>query len=846
MKVTQIVSAMIIMPMPLCLYAVSPFSNIYIDSNNRYVYTSDFDGNHILDFSHAGYKGGGVALPSLSGLPTLNVPNAEDPACTNVLNTSNDATACIQNAINAVSNYQVDPNTGLRGVVQLAAGNYTLASPWTPSNPVRSLLSIPTSGVIVNGPGSASTTLTVSGSIPISSGDLAVIMLGGNNSATTNWRNPVSSPTALIANPYIPAGSTEFRVNAGGYVPVVGDNIIIKIPTNNYWSEYESYSGVNLPPWQSTPLPKVWGENGNPITINGVTFTTLGISSVLYNRIVLDVVTNADGSYGLSIDTPVYAAINNTDTNPNDVQPYIYAFDKVNAGYQNDIGVQGLNIVIPSSDGSTDGTNKELATQGVYLFEAEDVWVNDVKVTGYRTSAFKTDSIHQATISNCTAVNNNPNLVNTGSYGYGFFTHLASNNILFSANNAVQPRHAFITSEPSSSDIVYINSSSDNNLYGSEGHMYWSQGLLFDHLTMTNTKANGGTADFMNRGEPGNSQGWSAVNSVMWGMNFDSTSVVTVQQPPNGQNYCMNCLNANILTGQSGSDANGHLHAGAPGYFETNAAISNANLPSLYSSQLEQRQATGGNPPSAPAKLSAVFSTSPNKVTLSWDNLMGPGQGVSGFGVERSQDGGLTWSVVTTSVAASATSYVDTAGSASSLYRIYAMKPLGSITAQSAYSNMAPLVARYVKMEMHTTSQQWDGGYVDLADFGVYDRSANPVKYSVSKVYLYNNSTNSYGLNTVGRCKSHNLSCGFDTSLSSYYHGLLASPWIDHRPSTNQHNFYVDLGAQKAIGKISVTTGPGTTYYSPEYYIYVSPDAVTWTRVYGTQIGTRSTNNINF
>ncbi|MFA6302809.1 MAG: hypothetical protein WC627_06720 [Legionella sp.] len=847
MKPTQICSITTLMTFSLSLYAVTPFSIIYTNSNNRYVYTSDFDGNHILDFSHAGYKGGGVALPDIQGLPVLNVPNASDPACTNVLNTSNDATQCIQNAINTVSNYVADPNTGLRGVVQLAAGNYTLVSPWTVSTPLRALLSIPVSGVVVNGAGSANTTLTVSGTTPVSSGDLAVIMLGGTNTATTYWRNLVTSSTAEIANAYIPAGSTEFRVKSGDYMPMVGDNIIINVPTNNYWSAYQSYGGINLPPWQSSPLQKVWGDGINPITINGVSFSTLGVSPVLYNRKITAVVTNTDGTYGLSIDTPIYAAINNTDTNVNDEKPYIYPFDSVSAGYQNEIGVQGLNIVIPSSDGSTDGTNKELATQGIYLNEAEDIWINDVIVSGYRTSAFKTDNIHQATISNCTAINNNPNLLNTGSYGYGFFTHNASNNILFSSDSAVQPRHAFITSEPSSSDIVYLNSVSDNNLYGSEGHMYWSQGVLFDHLTMTHTKANGGTADFMNVGEGGGgSHGWGAVNSVMWGMNFDSSSVVTLQQPPNGQNYCMNCSSANILTGQSISDVNGHLAAGAPGYFETNATIPNTSLASLYTSQLAERQAAGGLPPSAPAKLTAVFSSSPNKVTLAWDNLMGPGQGVSGFGVERSNDGGLTWTVLTTGVAANATSFVDTSGTVNSLYRIYANKLLGAATVQSAYSNMAPLVARYVKMEMHTTSQQLDGGYVDLANFAVYNRSVTPAKYTLSTVYLYNNTTNTYAANAIGTCKSNNISCGFDSSLTTYYHGLLASPWIDHRPSTNQRNFYVDLGAPKAIGKISVTTGVGSTYYSPEYYIYVSRDAVKWIRVYGTQLGTRTTNNIIF
>src|SRR5438094_597954 len=100
---------------------LSPFNILYNDNvTGRYVYVSDFEGNRIVDFSNAGYKGGDIAIPSISGLPTVNVSLDGSPGCVS----GQDNTACIKNAIDTVSGYT--PNAdGLRGVIKLAAGNYT-------------------------------------------------------------------------------------------------------------------------------------------------------------------------------------------------------------------------------------------------------------------------------------------------------------------------------------------------------------------------------------------------------------------------------------------------------------------------------------------------------------------------------------------------------------------------------------------------------------------------------------------------------------------------------------------------------------------------------------------------
>jgi len=85
--------------------------------------------NIIPDFSYAGYKGGGVALPENFPVKITLEPNGSQ----------NNQTR-IQNAINQVSGMPMDEN-GIRGAVLLKAGLYNVEGP----------LSISTSGVVLRG-----------------------------------------------------------------------------------------------------------------------------------------------------------------------------------------------------------------------------------------------------------------------------------------------------------------------------------------------------------------------------------------------------------------------------------------------------------------------------------------------------------------------------------------------------------------------------------------------------------------------------------------------------------------------------------------------------------------------
>ena len=104
---------------------------VWINSQGKLSYKTLKDGDRIMDFSFAGYMGGGVSMP----FPPVKIT---------ISPSAGDNTDAIQNAIDEVSRMQMV--NGFRGAVLLNAGNY---------NCERGL-TIKTSGVVLRGSGSGS------------------------------------------------------------------------------------------------------------------------------------------------------------------------------------------------------------------------------------------------------------------------------------------------------------------------------------------------------------------------------------------------------------------------------------------------------------------------------------------------------------------------------------------------------------------------------------------------------------------------------------------------------------------------------------------------------------------
>jgi hypothetical protein len=159
-------------------------------------------GERLLDFSYAGYRGGGVALPVVPAVVTLHPSGGDD-------------TGAIQKAIDDVSKRpSID---GVRGAIALAAGTYRLDG----------AITISASGVVLRGAGSANggTVLQVGGAPRTI---LTVVGVGG-------WQ-PQGKPTA-VTDAYVPSGTRSFHVaDASGLA--VGARVLVDRPVTAAWIHF--------------------------------------------------------------------------------------------------------------------------------------------------------------------------------------------------------------------------------------------------------------------------------------------------------------------------------------------------------------------------------------------------------------------------------------------------------------------------------------------------------------------------------------------------------------------------------------------------------------------------------
>ncbi|MDB5105882.1 MAG: hypothetical protein JWP91_3571 [Fibrobacteres bacterium] len=170
-----------------------------LGKDGKLAYKSDANGNRIMDFSSAGYLGGGVALPTVPIKATLKPSGGDD-------------TKAIQDAIDQVS--QLPPANGFRGAVCLAAGTFHTSGP----------VKIRASGVVVRGSGSGS------GGTLIQAAGESLFGIEGTGSHAC-------SGAVDISGDYVPSGTLSMDVkDASGFS--VGDNVLITKTATKAWIHY--------------------------------------------------------------------------------------------------------------------------------------------------------------------------------------------------------------------------------------------------------------------------------------------------------------------------------------------------------------------------------------------------------------------------------------------------------------------------------------------------------------------------------------------------------------------------------------------------------------------------------
>jgi hypothetical protein len=212
---------------------------VYFNSNSNLAYKTLERGDKIMDYSYAGYGGGGVMIPLVAVKKTVRPSGGDD-------------TAAIQAAITEVS--KISPVDGFRGAVLLEAGAFDC----------QGTLTISTSGVVLRGSGSGSngTTIKMSGAPHV------CISIAGSGSAQE------VGGSAAITDAYVPSGATSFCVdNASGFA--VGDTVRIRRPITDTWVQF-----MGMDQLVRDGKPQTW--------LSGVITTERRIQGLSSNQIALD------------------------------------------------------------------------------------------------------------------------------------------------------------------------------------------------------------------------------------------------------------------------------------------------------------------------------------------------------------------------------------------------------------------------------------------------------------------------------------------------------------------------------------------------------------------------------
>jgi hypothetical protein len=186
---------------------------VYTGKDGKLVYKTTPAGDKIMDFSHAGYMGGGVALPVVPVKITVQPVAGKDN------------TGAIQSAINKVAAMPVE--NGFRGAVLLAPGTFTCSG----------TITISTSGVVLRGSGSGKggTTIAMTGGRHVA----FAIGAGRSDQRPGESAYPATSAqpgaaSSIISDSYVPSGADAFHVSdAAGFQ--VGDMIEIVRPVTAAW-----------------------------------------------------------------------------------------------------------------------------------------------------------------------------------------------------------------------------------------------------------------------------------------------------------------------------------------------------------------------------------------------------------------------------------------------------------------------------------------------------------------------------------------------------------------------------------------------------------------------------------
>lgn len=457
---------------------------VSFSENGKLLYRADERGNTIPDFSRAGYEGGGVALPVVAVVRTLE-PQTE----------RKDDLARIQRAIDEIAKLPADAG-GHKGALLLKKGTYHFSS----------TLYVP-GGVVLRGEGSGETDGTVL--VATARERIGLIIVG--DPAAEQPRSVIGSSPAHIGVSEI-AGTR--RAVTDSYVPwaaktitlehvdglSAGDRVIVVRPATPQWLAGLGMDAIERTTPNSTRRLNNWKPEEYEFHLE---------------RFVVEV---DPQSKRVTLDAPLMVALDETFGGGE--------FYKAQSVRQTQAGVESLRLIAEYEVGK-ERTDINRAQFGVAFNSVENAWAKDVTACHFNAGFSVRNTAIFVTILDCQVLD--PVGPIRGGFRYGFSVRgqytLVENG--YTRNN----RHAFATSFRTRGPNVFLNGRADISHTDSGPHERFAIGTLYDNITESKDLI------VQNRGDWGTGQGWAGAQQVFW--NCEVGGEIVVQQPPTAQNYAV-------------------------------------------------------------------------------------------------------------------------------------------------------------------------------------------------------------------------------------------------------------------------------------------------------------------
>lgn len=443
-------------------------SIVYHDPDTqRLVYASDEDGNRIVDFSHAGYRGGTVALPKMAVVETISP-------------VSGDNTAHIQRAINAVA-ARTPNESGHRGAILLKRGIYR----------VSGIVYINTSGIVLRGEGQDIDGTVIVGTGPDQMPGLGVVVFKSSTSMS-----PIESGTTQkITSEIVPVGSRTFEVENGSMY-AVGNRLIIQHPATTAWLEAIRYGDTagDAVPW--VPL-----QDDLTMKFQGT------VSAIIGNKIKLD--------------SPIYSELRRSLS-----QATVSRHS--GAGVLSECGIENVRVV--SENTTTDPQNEAHRADCIHFINVRNCWAFNSTAVGFIQGGIRFTNSIRSTVLDCSALDPISQIAGGRRYSFRVEND-CHDILFKGCRARKGRREFVASGTAKTSGIVFTQCSASGSYASSENHRRWGSSILWDDITFSNPDDSAAFSLGLghNRGNFGTSHGWTGSGMVGW--NVTGKKIVVQQPP---------------------------------------------------------------------------------------------------------------------------------------------------------------------------------------------------------------------------------------------------------------------------------------------------------------------------